>query len=133
VSTLWERAWHLSEKSHTLIEGSRELQGVDELRVETRCNFDTHTTDEKVEVHDPEVGLLVPWRLVLFDHARDNWIGSMADVRCLEETHDGGVDDDPKVVVTFVKPCGPWDSYTPNTSVPLPRLCTPERTGPGIG
>ena len=74
----------------TLIEWCRKLKSTDELRVETRSDFNTHTTDEQVEVHDPQIGLLVPWHLVLLDQARNDGVGSMADVWRLEDTHDGG-------------------------------------------
>jgi hypothetical protein len=91
---------------HTLVEGRRELKGVDELRVESRCNLNTHAADEEVKVHPPQVRLLVPWHLVLFDHARNNGISSMPDVWCLEDTHDGGIAESPKVGVTVAKLCG---------------------------
>jgi hypothetical protein len=77
--------------TRTYVERCRELKGVDELRVETRSDLNTHTTDEEVEVHDPQIRLLVPWHLILLDHARNDGVGSMADVWRLEDTHDGGV------------------------------------------
>jgi hypothetical protein len=115
------------DRQHTLIEGSGELQGIDELRVKTRGDLDTHATDEKVKVHDPQIGFLVPRHLVLLDHTRDDWIRSMADVWCLEETHFGGIGEDPKVVVTFVKLCGPWELlYILHAFPATPALCPRE-------
>lgn len=69
------------------------MEGVDKLGVETRGNFNTHTADEEVEIHPPQVGFLVPWHFILLDHTRDNRIGSMAEVGRFEDTreHDGGV------------------------------------------
>lgn len=95
---------------HTFIEWLRELKSVDELRVEARSDLNTHTTDKEVKIHDPQVGLLVPWHLVLLDHARNDWIGSMANVWRLEDAHDGGVGDAGMLAVTFAKPWG-WNRY----------------------
>lgn len=62
----------------TLDPGTSELEGVDELRVETRCHLNAHTAAEEQEVEDAQVGLLVPWHLVLLDEAGDDGVGSSA-------------------------------------------------------
>lgn len=68
------------------MEGLSELERVDELRVETRCHLDTHTAQEKPQVHVPKIGLLVPWHLVLRNQAGDDGVGSVAYV-----DHVGGI------------------------------------------
>jgi hypothetical protein len=77
------------EHTHTLVEGARELKRADELRVESRSDLNAHADDEEVNVHAPQVGLLVPRHLVLLHHARNDRVRAMADVWCLEDTHDG--------------------------------------------
>jgi hypothetical protein len=74
--------------SHTFVEGARELEGVDELRVETGGDLNTHAAYEEVEVHPAQIGLLVPWHLVLRNHAGNNGVGST--ILNFEETHDVG-------------------------------------------
>lgn len=56
------------------------LEGVDELRVETGSHLDTHAAQEEPDVHDTQIGLLVPWDLVLLDETRDNGIRRVTDV-----------------------------------------------------
>jgi len=75
--------------AEVLVERSGELEGVNELRVESGGDLNAHTDDEEVNVHAPQVGLLVPWHLVLLDHARNDRVGAMTDVWCLEDAHDG--------------------------------------------
>lgn len=58
----------------------RELQRVDELRVEARRHLDAHAAEEEPHVHDAQVALLVPWHLVLLHEARDNGVRCGADV-----------------------------------------------------
>lgn len=69
----------------TVVEVWRELQGVDELGVETRGHLDAHTAEEQPDVHAPQIGLLVPWRLVLGDEAGDDGVGGAANVDHLGE------------------------------------------------
>jgi hypothetical protein len=63
-----------------------ELQGVDELRVETGGNLDAHAAQEQPDVEHAQVWLLVPWRLVLVDEASDDRVGGRAHV-----DHCGGI------------------------------------------
>jgi hypothetical protein len=94
------------QKTRTLVEGRGELERADKLRVKTGGNFDTHAANKQVEVHGPQVGLLVPWHFVLLHHARDDGVGATAGVRCLEDAHGGGVDADRMVAVTSVNAWG---------------------------
>jgi hypothetical protein len=94
------------------------LKGVDELRIESRCDFNTHAADKEVEVHPPQIRLLVPWHRVLLDHARNDGVGSMPEVWCLEDTHDGVLAGEPRVGVTFAKPCGPYPYLYPQCFTP---------------
>lgn len=68
------------KEAHTLIERLRELKSVDELRIEARGDFDTHTTKEEPEVQVPQVRLLKPPDLVLLHHAGDDGVSAMAGV-----------------------------------------------------
>jgi hypothetical protein len=94
------------------------LKGVDELRIESRCDFNTHAADKEVEVHPPQIRLLVPWHRVLLDHARNDGVGSMPEVWCLEDTHDGVLAGEPRVGVTFAKPYGPYPYLYPQCFTP---------------
>lgn len=66
------------------MEGRRELEGVDELGVETRGHLDTHAAQEEPHVHKTQVGLLVPWRRVLGDEARDDRVSGGSYIDHLE-------------------------------------------------
>jgi hypothetical protein len=68
-----------------VVEVWRELQGVDELGIETRGHLDAHTAEEQPDVHAPQIRLLVPWRLVLLDEASDDGVGGAANVDHLDE------------------------------------------------
>jgi hypothetical protein len=92
--------------TEVLVKGSGELKSVDELRVETGCDLNTHTADKEVEVHLPQVRLLVPRHLVLLHHTGNDRVGAMTGVCWLEDTHDGSVNEGQPVVVTFAKLCG---------------------------
>ena len=63
------------------------MQGVDELRVESRGHLDAHAAEEEPEVHHAQVGLFVPWHLVLRDQARKNGVRST--VLCPDDGHVG--------------------------------------------
>jgi hypothetical protein len=76
----------VDEVEHTLMEVRGELQGVDELRVETRGHLDAHAAQEQPDVKGAQVWLLVPWRLVLLDEASDDGIGGRTHV-----DHCGGI------------------------------------------
>lgn len=56
------------------------LQRVDELRVKARRHLNTHAAEEEPNVHQPQVGLLVPWRLVLRHEAGEDGVGGIAHV-----------------------------------------------------
>lgn len=62
------------EEVPTLVEGSRKLQCVDELRIKTRGHLNTHAAQEQPNVHNPKVRLPVPWYLVLLDEASDDGV-----------------------------------------------------------
>lgn len=68
-----ERAVH---SARTLAKRRRELQRIDELGVETRGHLHAHTAKEEPEVEHSEVGLFVPWCLVVGHQARDDGVGS---------------------------------------------------------
>jgi hypothetical protein len=61
------------------------LEGVDELRVETRGHLNAHAAQEEPEIHDTHVWLLVPWHLVLSHQAGEDRVGSPIFVR--KDTH----------------------------------------------
>ena len=65
---------------HTVMEGLRVLQSIDELRIETRGHLNTHTTKEQPDVEDSKIGLLVPWHLILIDEAGDDGIGGSTNI-----------------------------------------------------
>jgi hypothetical protein len=79
----------------TLVERLRELERVDELRVETRGHLNTHAAEEEPEVHVSQVGLLVPWHPVFLDQAGDDGVTR---VSCLDDGH--GVEDSKDVDFT---------------------------------
>lgn len=68
----------------------RDLEGVDELRVETGGHLNTHAAAEKPHVHHAQVRLLVPWRLVLGDKAGHDGVGSVTEVDVRLADHVGG-------------------------------------------
>jgi len=83
----------------TLDPGTSELEGVDELRVETRRHLHAHTAAEEQDVENTQVGLLVPWHPVLLDEAGDDGVGSSAST----DSHVGQRSSrDGQVVVTEV-------------------------------
>lgn len=63
-----------------MVEVLRVLERVDELRIETRSHLNTHTTEEQPDVHDTQIGLLVPWRLILLDEASDDGVRGATNV-----------------------------------------------------
>lgn len=64
----------------TVVEVLRVLERVDELRIETRSHLNTHTAEEQPDVHKTQIGLLVPWRLVLLDEASDDGVRGATNV-----------------------------------------------------
>lgn len=59
---------------HTFVKCLRKLQCVDKLRIESGCHFYSHTAEKEPHIHETEVPLLVPWRLVLCHEASDDGI-----------------------------------------------------------
>jgi len=108
------------------------LQGVDKLRIESGGDLNAHTADKEVEVHDPQITLLVPRNFVLLHHAGDDGVGAMAGVWCFEETHDGGVDVDQRVAVTFAKAWGLRQYLYDPHHIPTPGVY-PRHPEDGIG
>lgn len=70
------------------MEGLCELEGIDELGIEARGHLNTHAAQEQEDVHPPQVGLLVPWRLVLGDEAGDDGVGGGSYVDHLDGWND---------------------------------------------
>jgi len=88
----------------TLVEGLRELQGVDELRIETRGHLNTHAAHEQEEVKVSKVWLPVPWHLVLLHEARNDGVGCVS-----------GVHHDVEIVGTIVSRATRWRSKAHGT------------------
>jgi hypothetical protein len=81
VSQMFMMAFH---EKLTFVKRLRELQCVDELRVEARGHLHTHAAKEEPQVHVPKVRLLVPWHLVFLDQASDN---GLTGVTCFDDRH----------------------------------------------
>lgn len=126
------------DKAHgerTLVEGYRELEGANELRVETRSNLNAHAAAEEPDIHESEVSFFPPSDLVLLEHAGDDGLGSRALCEFLNAHHDDDGSESNEV----------RDGYQKGSTVgvdmlytgcrckddPLPRLVTPD--GPGQG
>ena len=76
----------------TGVEGSRELESTDELRVEARSNLNTHAAAKKPDVHYSQIRFLPPPHFVLRHHAGDDRVGST--ILSFDETHNGDVRSD---------------------------------------
>lgn len=128
---------HKAHGARTLVEGDGELEGANELRVETRCNLNAHAAAEEPDIHEAEVSFFPPSYLVLLQHAGDDGLGSSALREFLNAHHDddglwwqrsegmGGYQE--------WRPVGVDMLYTGCCCKhsPLPRLVTPD--GPGQG
>lgn len=63
--------------SHTLVPGIHDLDCVDDLGIKTGRDLNPHAGWEENEIQGSEIALLVPDRLVLLGHTREDWIGDI--------------------------------------------------------
>ena len=79
---------------HTVNPGGNDLEGVDQLRIEARGQFDSHASREQHEVQVSQVRFLVPGNLILLDHASEDRVDlgllvAVNDTHC-ERCHGAG-------------------------------------------
>jgi len=69
------------------VEWTRELQRVDELRIESRGHLYSHTAEEEPDIHDTQITLAIPWYFVLLGKTCDDRVGETSGLCLFGESH----------------------------------------------
>lgn len=68
---------HRGSRRHTLVPSIHDLDRVDNLGVESRCDLDTHTRWKQDEIESSQIRLLVPRRTVIGQQVSQYRLGNI--------------------------------------------------------